>query len=153
MNDPIDIAILKILQDNGRISNVEIAQQINLSSPAVHTRIKKMERAGLIKSYAAILNPEKLLFKLTCFISIGVQLHQADQLTGFRKSIVAMPEVMECYNITGEYDYLIKVVVPNRKGLQVLVEELTRITGVSRLYTRIVIDELKSTTALPLDNI
>lgn len=150
MNDSIDRSILKVLQNNGRISHVELAQQIGLSSPAVHTRIKKMEKAGYIDKYAAILNPEKLNFELLCFISIGIQLHQSDQLNSFIEAITQMPEIMECYNVTGEYDYLIKVIVPNRKGLQVLVEYLTRIPGVSRLYTRIVIDELKATTELPI---
>jgi DNA-binding Lrp family transcriptional regulator len=151
MLDQLDKEILKLLQNEGRISNVELSQRINLSSPAIHTRIKRMEKAGVIKQYAALLNQEMIDYEMLCFISISVQIHQARELANFKDSIIKMPEILECYNVTGEYDYLVKVVVKNRQGLQKIIEKITKIPGVSRMYTRLSIDELKSTTNLPLD--
>lgn len=149
--DEVDVAILRELQADGRISNVELAQRINLSPPATHTRLKRLQEQGTIRRYVALIDQEQLGYDMTCFVNISLSLHQVEELEGFRAIINEMPQVLECYHVTGEFDYLLKVVVRNRKDLQrFVVEELTPIHGVARIYTSLVLSEVKSTTALPI---
>ena len=150
--DNIDIAILRLLQIDGRLNNVDLARQINLSPPATHARVKRLEQEGYIRTYTAILDRDKMQFDLLCFIQVSLQLHQVESVEGFRTAIHQMPEVLECYHLTGEYDYLLKVIVHDRRDLErFLVERLTPLSGVERIHTSIVFTEVKSTTALPLD--
>ena len=149
--DELDLAILRALQADGRMSNVELAQRINLSPPATHSRLKRLQEQGTIRNYVALLDQEQLGYDMTCFINISLQLHQVEELEGFRAIINELPEVLECYHVTGEFDYLLKVVVHSRKDLQrFVVEQLTPIAGVARIYTSLVLTEVKSTTALPI---
>lgn len=151
MLDTIDIAILQELQNDGRISNVELAERINLSPPATHARLKRLDEQGYIQDYVALLDQEKLGFDMMCFISVSLQLHQPEELENFRAIINDIPEVLECFHVTGEFDYLLKVIIQNRKDLQrFVVNQLTPIPGVARIYTSLVLSELKSTTELPL---
>lgn len=152
MLDNTDKAALRILQDDGRLSNVDLARQIDLSPPATHARLRRLERDGYIRRYAAILDREKAGFDLLCFVHISLQMHGVEQLERFRESVREMPEVLECHHITGEYDYLLKVVLRNRKDLErFIVNRLTPVPGVARIHTSLVLTEVKSTTALPLD--
>jgi len=149
--DETDLAILRELQADGRISNVELAQRINLSPPATHTRLKRLQEQGTIRQYVALVDQEQLGYDMICFVNISLSLHQVEELESFRAVINEMPQVLECYHVTGEFDYLLKVVVRNRKDLQrFVVQELTPIHGVARIYTSLVLSEVKSTTALPL---
>jgi DNA-binding Lrp family transcriptional regulator len=150
MNE-LDIAILRELQDDGRLSNVELARRINLSPPATHARIKRLEEQGLIRQYVALLDPVKVGYDMVCFVSISLQLHQSEELEAMRRRISRMPEVLECFHVTGEFDYLLKVVVRNRQELQhFVVERITPMPGVARIHTSLVLAEVKSTTSLPL---
>jgi DNA-binding Lrp family transcriptional regulator len=147
----LDIAILRELQDDGRISNVELARRINLSPPATHARIKRLEEQGLIRQYVALLDPVRVGYDMMCFVSISLQLHQSEELEAMRRRISQMPEVLECFHVTGEFDYLLKIVVRNRQELQhFVVARITPMPGVARIYTSLVLAEVKSTTALPL---
>jgi len=146
-----DIAILREVQENGRISNVELANRIKLSPPATHARLKRLQVQGYIRQYVALLDQEKMGFDMTCFVSISLRMHGTEELAGFRTSVRKLPEVLDCHHVTGEFDYLLKIVVRNRKELQRFVEyKLTPIPGVARIYTSLVLDEIKSSTALPL---
>lgn len=152
MLDSLDKAILQVLQIDGRISNVELANRVNLSPPAIHTRIKRLEQQGYIRRYVALLDREQIGFDMLCFINVSLQLHQLEQVDNFREIILQMPEVLECHHLTGEYDYLLKVVVRNRKELERFVMgRLTPIPGIARIYTSLVLTEIKSSTTLPLD--
>jgi DNA-binding Lrp family transcriptional regulator len=149
--DELDVAILRALQADGRISNVELAQRINLSPPATHTRLKRLQEQGTIRQYVALLDQEQVGYDMTCFVNISLQLHQVEELEGFRDIINELPQVLECYHVTGEFDYLLKVVVHDRKDLQrFVVEQITPIPGVARIYTSLVLSEVKATTALPI---
>ncbi|GAB4456162.1 MAG: Lrp/AsnC family transcriptional regulator [Anaerolineae bacterium] len=151
--DELDQAILQILQQEGRISNVELAGRVNLSPPAVHARLKRLEERGAIRQYVALLDRERIGYDMLCFINVSLQLHQLEQVDNFRQMMLAMPQVLECHHLTGEFDYLLKVVVRNRKALeQFVVNQLTPIPGIARIYTSLVLTEIKSTTALPLGN-
>ena len=147
--DECDRAILQELQENARISNAEIARAVHLSPPAVHARIRRLEKTGLITRYTALLDREKAGFDMLCFIHIGLQLHQSSQVEKVRAKLVSLPEVLECYHVTGEYDYLLKVVVRGRKELQRLVGLLTPVPGIGRIHTSLVLTDVKSETALP----
>jgi DNA-binding Lrp family transcriptional regulator len=147
-----DVAILREVQEDGRISNVELASRIDLSPPATHARLKRLQSQGYIRQYVAILDQEKMGFDMTCFVNISLRMHGPDELSGFRVSVRELAEVLDCYHVTGEFDYLLKVIVRNRKELQRFVEQkLTPIPGVARIYTSLVLDEIKSSTSLPLE--
>lgn len=146
-----DLEILHFVQEDGRISNVELASRIGLSPPATHARLKRLQSNGYIRKYVALIDQEKVGFDMTCFISISLRMHGPDELSGFRTSVNQLPEVLDCYHVTGEFDYLLKIVVRNRKELQRFVEQkITPIPGVARIYTSLVLEEIKSSTSLPL---
>jgi len=150
--DEIDRSILIALQQDGAISNAELARRISLSPPAVHARIKRLEELGYIQQYVAVLNREKLGYDMLCLVSVTLQLHQPEQIDRFHEEVRSMPEVMECHFLTGDFDYLLKVVVRNRKELErFLMDRLTRIPGVSRVATSLVLGEIKYSLSLPLD--
>jgi Lrp/AsnC family transcriptional regulator, leucine-responsive regulatory protein len=147
-----DLAILCEVQEDGRISNVELASRIQLSPAATHARLKRLQSQGYIRSYVALLDQEKMGFDMTCFVNISLRMHGIEELSGFRANVLNLPEVLDCYHVTGEFDYLLKVIVRNRKELQQFVEKkLTPIPGVARIYTSLVLEEIKHSTALPLN--
>lgn len=149
--DELDKIILSIIQKDGRLSNADLARQINLSPPATHTRLRRLEQQGYIRQYVALLDREKLGYDMLCFISISLQLHQFSQVEQFREIVSAMPEVLECHHLTGEFDYLLKVVIRNRKDLErFVVNQLTPVPGVARIHTSLVLTEVKQTTAVGL---
>lgn len=149
--DATDRQILKILQTDGRISNVELAAQVGLSPSAAHARIRRLEQRGLIRQYAAILDREQMGYDMICFVNIGLQTHRRELVENFKTTIAQMPEVLECHHLTGEYDYLLKVVVRNRKDLhRFVVDNLTPIPGMAKIHTSVVLATEKDTTALPV---
>lgn len=147
--DQIDVQILDILQRQADLSNTEIAKRVSLSSPAVHTRTKRLENEGYINQHVAILNQEKLGFDLLCFIFISTNLHQAEELNKLERALERMPEVLECQCITGEYDYLLKVANRNRKDLQAFIRKLNEL-GVTKIQTNLALREVKYSTVLPI---
>lgn len=150
--DDVDKAMLRALQADGRLSNVELARTVNLSPPATHARLRRLEKEGYIRQYAATIDREKTGYDLLCFIHVSLQMHKLEQVESFRQWTRQMPEVLECHHITGEYDYLLKVALRNRKDLErFLVDSLTPIPGVARIHTSLVLTEVKSTMALPLE--
>lgn len=148
--DALDQRILSELQQE-TISQVELAKRIALSPPAVHARIKRLEEMGLIRRYVALVDREKLGYDLMCIVGVTLQRHQIADMTTFHQAVQAMPEVLECFSVTGEYDYLLKVVARNRNDLErILLEKLTLMPGVARMTTSIVLSEVKYTTAIAL---
>lgn len=150
--DTIDIQILDILQKESQISNAEIARRVNLSPPATHTRIKRLEGEGFINRQVAILNQEKLGFDLLCYVFISTNIHQAEQLDILENALEAMSEVLECHCLTGEYDYLLKVVIRDRKELDGFIRKLNKL-GISRIQTNLSLREIKNSTVLPITNV
>ncbi len=149
--DELDQRILDELQRDARVANAELARRLNLSPPAVHARVKRLEERGILRGYVALLDREQLGFDMLCFIQISLQLHQVEQVSHFRATIQQIPEVLECHHVTGEYDYLLKIVVRNRQELERLImKKLTPIPGVARIHTSLVFSEIKASTELPL---
>lgn len=147
--DQTDVQILDILQKEAQLSNTEIAKQVNLSPPAVHSRIKRLESEGYIIGHVAILNQEKLGFDLLCYIFISTDIHQAEELSRLELALVEMPEVLECQCLTGEYDYLLKVANKNRKDLQDFIRKLNKL-GIAKIQTSLALREVKYSTVLPI---
>ena len=149
--DRIDTTLLACLQDDGRITNVELARRVNLSPAATHVRVKRLEDEGFVKRYVALLDQQKLGFDMTCFISVGLRVHQHSELEAFHAEIESITAILECHVGNGEFDYLLRAVVRSRAHLQALVvNRITPMHGVSRVHTSIALSEVKSTTVLPL---
>ncbi|MGD8752609.1 MAG: Lrp/AsnC family transcriptional regulator [Anaerolineales bacterium] len=151
MPDDLDKAILRELQQDARISNAELARRVNLSPPAVHARVKRLEEQGHIERYATLVNRQLLGYDMLCFVSVNLQPHQVEQVQGFHEAIQGMPEVLECHHVTGDYDYLLKVVARNTQDLErFLLDRLTPAPGVARIHTSLVLREVKTSTSIPL---
>lgn len=149
--DALDAELLAHLQVDGRTSNAELGRRLNLSPPAIHARLRRLEEDGYIRGYTAVLDRERLGFDMLCFVHITLREHNTDLVGRFRAAVREIPEVLECHHITGEYDYLLKAVVCNRKDLErLVVERITPIPGVARIHTSIALSEIKQTAALPL---
>lgn len=150
--DETDVAILRELQADGSLSNVELARRVNLSPPATHTRVKRLEQLGFIRQYAALLDREKMGYDMLCFIIVSLQIHQPETVSHFREAIAQLPQVLECHHVTGDYDYILKVATRNRQDLQrFLMDQLTPLPNIAHIHTRLVLSEIKSTTELPLE--
>ena len=151
--DDKDQALLGFLQEDARITSTELAKRVDLSTPGLQKRVRKLEDSGVIEAYRAILNREALGFDMLCFVQVTLQRHEQEAVQRFRDQVKTMPEVMECFHLTGEYDYLLKVIVRNRKHLEhFLVDVLTPVKGMDKIRTSVVLSEIKSTTAVPLDH-
>ncbi len=149
--DSLDRAILAELQANARISNAALARRVNLSPPAVHARIRRLERQGFIRQYTALLDREKMGYDMLCFVHVSLRTHGPKQVEEFRQALREMPEVLECYHVTGEFDYLLKVVIRNRGDLErFIIKRLTPAPGIGRIHTSLVLSPIKETTQLPV---
>ena len=150
--DSKDLAVLGFLQEDARITSTELAKRVDLSTPGLQKRVRKLEETGVIESYRAMLNREALGFDMLCFVQVTLQRHEPEAVQGFREQVQEMPEILECYHLTGEYDYLLKIIVRNRKHLeQFLVDTLTPVKGMDKIRTSLVLSEIKATSAVPLD--
>ncbi len=150
--DETDKTILSLLQADGRVSNAEVARRVGLSAPATHARVRRLERAGVIRQHATLLDREAMGFDMVCFINVSLQLHQYEAIERFKELVQDMPEVLECHHITGEFDYLLKAVFRNRDELQeFVVNKLTPIPGMARINTSLVLIEIKATQQLPIE--
>ncbi len=149
--DRLDRALLAALQRDGRISNRELADRVHLSPPACLTRVRRLEEAGVIQGYHAVLDRRRLGLDNLCFIELSLELHQHDRIATILDRITALPEVLECHHLTGEYDYLLKVAVANTEALHRFISgRLIPIPGIARIHTSVVLKEIKLSTALPL---
>lgn len=152
--DKTDVAILRELQNNSRIPNTEIGRRIGLSQPAVHTRVSRLESLGLIKAYTTILDHVALGYELTCIIMVTMQVHSYEIFEEFQKHINTIPEVLECYHLTGQYDYLMKVIVRDRLQLENLVlRDFSKIQGIQHIQTHIVMRHIKESSPIDVHEI
>jgi DNA-binding Lrp family transcriptional regulator len=150
--DALDRRILSHLQEDASVSSAELARRVDLSAPGLQKRLRRLREAGVITREVALLNREAIDLDLLCFVQVTLAHHQPDGVSGFRRAVQAMPEVLECHLLTGEFDYLLKVVAPNHRELErFLVHRLTPTPGVDKIRTSIVLNEIKASTALPLN--
>jgi Lrp/AsnC family leucine-responsive transcriptional regulator len=149
--DQIDIAILDRLQADARLSNVELARAVNLTPTPCFNRVKALEAAGLIRSQVTLLDPEVLGLRLNVFIQVSLEKQREDALSAFEQAVSSRPEVMECYLMTGDSDYLLRVVVADIRELErFIMRSLSKIPGISNIRSSIALKQVRYKTALPL---
>lgn len=151
--DEIDLTILGILQREGRITNAELAKRVGLSPPSALQRVRQLERSGVIKSYVALLDADKLGQKVMVFAMVRLSLHQEQPIERFRRGIAEIPEVVESYHISGDYDYLLKIIVPDIRSYETLIrEKVSRIRGIRQIVSSFVLGVPKYTTQIPFEH-
>jgi len=149
--DATDRRILDILQTDSSLTNVELARRVHLSPSPCLARVKALEAAGVIRGYVALADPLKLGLNLNVFIQVSLEKQIDSELERFQGAMADYPEVMECYLMTGDADYLLRVVVPDMQSLErFIVSHLTRIPGVKNIRSGFALKQVKYQTALPV---
>ena len=149
--DKFDKLILEALQEDGRISNVQLAQQVNLSESACLRRVRALEENGMIDRFVALINPNEAGLPGNVFVQIGLHREVESELTRFEDAVRDIPEVMECYLMPGEFDYLVRVVVADMADFERIHKtRLTRLPGVARVNSSFGIRTVQRKTKLPL---
>jgi Lrp/AsnC family leucine-responsive transcriptional regulator len=150
--DRYDRRILEVLQQEGRISNQELAERIGLSPSPCLRRVRALEESGLIRGYRALLDANKIGLSLMALIHISMDRHTPERFANFEERVSALPEVLECLLVTGQdADYQLKVVVHDMDAFQaLLLEKITRIEGVSGVHSSFVLRRVVDKTALPV---
>ena len=149
--DAIDIRILKELQQDSSLSNVELARRVHLSPSPCLARVKALEAAGVIQRYVALANPRALGLDLNVFINISLKEQSKEALAAFEERIAEHDEVMECYLMTGDSDYLIRVAVADIAALErFILDQLTPIPGIEKIRSSFTLKQVRYKTALPL---
>jgi Lrp/AsnC family transcriptional regulator, leucine-responsive regulatory protein len=152
--DAIDTRILAALQENGRLSNFELAERVGLSPSPCLRRVKRLERDGPIEGYRALLGRERVGLGLTVFVGVKIEGHADERADALQDAIVAMPEVVACHMVSGEADYLLEVVVPDLAAYQrFLLDKLLAQPIIKEVRSSIAIQTRKVAGALPLDHL
>lgn len=149
--DRLDLRILHALQQDARISNADLAARVGLSASPCWRRVKALEERGVIRRYVTLVSPEAIGLPVNVFISVTLEKQVEKRLESFEAAVLKRPEVMECYLMTGESDYLLRVVVPDVESYQrFLLEHLTRIPGIASIKSSFALKQVQYKTALPL---
>jgi len=149
--DRTDVAILNSMQENSRIPNADLARSVILSPTPCFNRVKAMEELGVIRKQVTLLEPAVLGLHVNVFIQVSLEKQVEDALSVFEKAIGDRPEVMECYLMTGDADYLLRVLVPDIRALEhFILDHLTKIRGVSNIRSSFALKQVRYKTALPL---
>ena len=150
--DSIDLKILRILQDEGRISNLDLAKKINMSPPPTLRRVRDLEQGGFIDEYRANINASKLGFDLTVWIFVSLKNQNEESLRQFEKLVWGWEQVRECYMLVGEVDFLLKIVAKDWDHFQTfLTKNLTQAPKVSNVKTSLNIRSIKSLPEIPFE--
>lgn len=149
--DSIDKKLLHFLQKDSKQTNKELSHKLNLSVTAVYERIKKLERGGIISKHVALLDKKKVHKNFVTFCSIKLVQHSKDYVIDFEKQVTKLDEVLECYHISGDYDYLLKVIVADMDEFrEFMVKKLTTISHIGSTHSAFMINEVKHTTAIKM---
>ncbi len=147
--DRIDMTILKTLQSDGRISNVELAKKVNLSASPCLDRVKRLEAEGYIKRYGAFLNASKLNYSMTAYIQVTLDRTTADVFKLFKVEVVKIKEVVECNLVAGGYDYLLKIRFANIDSYRLVLEKISGLPAISQTHTYMVTEHIKEDSGVP----
>lgn len=150
--DQIDRSILTQLQKNGRLSNVQLAEQVGLSESACLRRVRLLEQSGIIERYVMLINPAAIGKPDNVFVRVTLEGQQKEKLLQFEEAIAAVPEVMECYLMSGDFDYLLHVIVKDNADYMRVHDKLTGLPGVLRVQSSFALRTVRKTTELALDN-
>ncbi|WP_374336482.1 Lrp/AsnC family transcriptional regulator [Leeia sp.] len=149
--DRTDIAILHQMQQNARVTHAELARTVHLSTTPCFNRVKRIENLGIIRQQVTLLNPEVLGLRLNVFINVSLKQQDERTIQEFEAAIADRPEVMECYLMTGDADYLLRVVVPDTPALErFILGHLSRISAIASIRSSFALKQVRYKTALPL---
>lgn len=151
--DPIDLAILKELQADGSITNVELARRVGLSAPPCLRRVRALEKAGIIKAYRAMLDPKALGLEIVCFAMVQLSVQGKAELQAFQERVKDWSVVRECWTLSGDIDFILKCVAPNLNAFQNFVLDLTGLANVRNVRTALALDMVKDEALVPLDDV
>lgn len=150
---PPDLQILDALQRDGSLTTQEIADRINISQSPCWRRINRLEQQGIISKKVVLLDREKLGMDVVVFTTINLSTQGRDNLEDFEREVEILPEVMECYTMTGTWDYMLKIVVKDIRHYELFVrQKLTKLAHVGQVHSHIAVTEIKNSTVLPLDS-
>lgn len=150
--DAIDRRILEHLQDNARISNVDLAARVGISASPCWRRVRELEESGVISNYVTLIDAASVGLTVSVFVNVSLEKQVERELDVFQNAIRERPEVMECYLMTGEADFLLRVVVPDLMAYErFLMDHLTRVPGIASIKSSFALKQVKYRTALPLD--
>ncbi len=149
--DQADRHILRLLQEDGRITNADLARQVGLSPPSMLQRVRRLEQKGLIKGYSAQLDPEKLGYSLQVLAMIGLAMHQDQPIENFISQVENVPEIMECSHVSGDYDFLLKIVAKDMHDYERIVRDhLSCIKSVGKIHSCFVLRVNKNSPSYPV---
>jgi Lrp/AsnC family transcriptional regulator, leucine-responsive regulatory protein len=149
--DPIDRRILAALQDDAAISNIELAERVGLSPSPCLRRVRALERDGVIRRRVTLLDPAAVGLPVSVFVQVTLERQVEHALDTFERTVLGWPEVLECYLMTGDSDYLLRIVVPDLESYQrFLMQHLTRVPGVASIKSSFALRQVEYRTALPL---
>jgi len=149
--DRVDMAILKNLQSDGRITNVELAQKVNLSASPCLDRVKRLEAGGYIKHYGAFLSAAKLNYGMTAFIQVTLDRTTADVFKLFKVEVVKIKEIVECHLVAGGYDYLLKIRFADIESYRLILEKVAGLPAISQTHTYMVTEHIKEDSGVPFE--
>ena len=149
--DDIDKGILDCLQEDATMSKSEIAGKVNLSTTPCWRRVQKLKTSGVIRKEVALLDRDQLNLGLTAFVSVRTNQHNPEWSEEFANAIADIPEVVECYRMSGEVDYLLRIVIPDVKAYDAVYNQLIRAVEIYDVTTSFAMEQLKYSTKLPLD--
>lgn len=150
--DSIDKQILTILQQDAQITNVQLAGKIGISPPAMLERVKRLEKNGIIKRYVAIVDPMKVSKGIFAIVSVSLSAHQLSSIDQFTRQIKKLDEVLECYHVAGEEDFILKIAVSSIEEYEkFILSKLTKINGVSKVNTKFVLSTVKYNTKIKIE--
>ncbi|MES2205851.1 MAG: Lrp/AsnC family transcriptional regulator [Pseudomonadota bacterium] len=149
--DATDLKILKILQEDGRLSNSELAERVSLSPSPCWKRLKRLEESGIIQHYQAVLNRQALGLGVVAFVSILLENHTEATCKHFETCVAAMPEIVSCHNIAGQHDYLLHILAADLESYSAFaLNHLRTLPGVKEMHTSFSLKEVKTSSKLPL---
>lgn len=150
--DAIDCKILEVLQQDGRISNVDLAAAVQLSAPQCFRRVRALEERGVVRGYRALVSPEALGLGVTAFVSLSIESSAFGRVREIETLLRAMPELLELHMMSGDADYLLKLVARDLKQLgSLLTDKLMQIEGVADVRSMVCLEELKAPAGLPIN--
>lgn len=149
--DATDARILSVLQRQGRISNADLAEEVNLSASACHRRVQRLEQAGYIRDYVALLDPRKLGRATVVFVEITLSGQADEVLDAFEREVARIPDVLECHLMAGKADYLLKVVAGDAEDFaRIHRQKLARLPGIAQIHSSFALRKVRQTTAIPV---
>jgi DNA-binding Lrp family transcriptional regulator len=152
--DTVDRQILNLLQDNAGLSNVELARRVGLAPATTLERVRKLKQQGLITALVALVDPAKVDLTTVAFVNVSLTRHGAEKVEAFRAHVESLPQVLECYHISGESDFLLKIVAKDIQSYEsFLLNRFSEIPHIARIHTSFVLSTVKHRTRLPIEDL